>query len=62
MTTRQGEEVRADWDPAVVVCWGREGEAVNILRGERTVRGTRYLLVRVRNCTGWTPDFYITRH
>lgn len=62
LTKQPGQDMQTDWNPAVVVCWGKEGEPVTVLRVERTPDGSRYLLVRAAACTGWTPEFTVKNY
>ena len=62
LTRQPGQEVQADWNPAVVACWGKEGEPVRIIRRRTLAGGTRYLLVRAAACEGWVQDFFVTGH
>ena len=62
LTKEAGQDVQADWNPAVVACWAKEGEPVTVLRAEDTPEGDHFLLVRAAACTGWTRAFAVRNY
>ncbi len=61
LVKRPGQDVRADWDASVVVCWGNEGEPVAVT-DRATANGVRYVRVAAAGCTGWTPDYTLKNY
>jgi len=61
LVTQPGLDVQADWNRAVVVCWGKEGEPVTVT-AHAEANDMRYLRVRAAGCTGWTPDFTVQNY
>ena len=61
LVTQPGLDVQADWNRAVVVCWGKEGEPVAVT-DRATANGVRYVRVAAAGCTGWTPDYTLKNY